>query len=651
MLLFLRLLSLLVMTPRSVFGQWQPNGAPVSAGTTGDINFVVSDGAGGAYVAWRRIGFGSTDVWLQHLTPLGTIAPGWPGIGLPIAASPIYEDLQGLSSDGEGGAFVFWSGVFSGSPTGVDNVVQRVRADGSSAPGWPTGGFRILAPSNGVAGKIAPDGQGGVWVVWNDRRNDPTAIDEDVFALRLLYDGTVAPGWPADGLPICALPSYSFSRWIARGASDGAYFFWSDDRRYPDVFAEAFGQRVLGDGTLAPGWNANGNLLAPDQSPNAACEDLDGGFYLLSSGVNLFYSLFTDMYLWRYRADGALVPGWPAGGIPLATVAGLRDAHQMVPDGQDGVLIAWHEVRNGATEVYALRVLPSGAIAPGWTFNGTTVSDPALQTGDFTPFIAPDDQGGAYLVWDQNGPVKVQHMTATGQVAVGWPVGGVKVENTDSQFDGHITADGEGGAIVTWNRSTIHPGIWAQRYVMDGIVAAQLALVNASAAADVVRLEWFGADAAGLGTTVQRREEPSDWQALANVMADGTGRVRYEDRDVSAGQRYAYRLSYMDSGVEHFTAETWVDMPEAARLSLAGFRPNPAVGAPTVAFTLARSAPGRIELFDLAGRRVAEHDLASMPAGRHMIRMEPVAPLAPGAYVTRITHAGLTMTARGVVVR
>ena len=56
---------------------------------------------------------------------------------------------------------------------------------------------------------------------------------------------------------------------------------------------------------------------------------------------------------------------------------------------------------------------------------------------------------------------------------------------------------------------------------------------------------------------------------------------------LTAPGRYAYRLR---TGTDT-SAETWLTIPGSA-LALAGFRPNPADGARTVAFTLAVPGPG-----------------------------------------------------------
>src|SRR5258706_991400 len=95
----------LAATP-SAAKQWAPSGVALCQnGRGGDIPQVVSDGAGGAYVAWRD-GRNSDDVFLQHVTASGLIAGGWPLDGVPVAALPSVQEFSGLVAAGFGGALV-----------------------------------------------------------------------------------------------------------------------------------------------------------------------------------------------------------------------------------------------------------------------------------------------------------------------------------------------------------------------------------------------------------------------------------------------------------------------------------------------------------------------------------------------------------------
>ena len=66
-------------------------------------------------------------------------------------------------------------------------------------------------------------------------------------------------------------------------------------------------------------------------------------------------------------------------------------------------------------------------------------------------------------------------------------------------------------------------------------------------------------------------------------------------------------------------------------------------------FELPSTAPGRLELLDVTGRRVAERDLSGYGAGRYTERIGEGARVPAGMYWVRLTHGGRALTARGVV--
>ena len=141
-----------------------------------------------------------------------------------------------------------------------------------------------------------------------------------------------------------------------------------------------------------------------------------------------------------------------------------------------------------------------------------------------------------------------------------------------------------------------------------------------------------------------------EWQSLGGVTTDGTGFVRFEDRAVTAGERYAYRLGYAAAGNEAFTAESWVEVP-ALQLALEGLRPNPAVGELQVWFTLPDAKSATLELLDVSGRRVLAREVGALGAGRHTVRLDQGARVPPGLYWMRLRQGARTLLARGAVIR
>ncbi len=96
--------------------------------------------------------------------------------------------------------------------------------------------------------------------------------------------------------------------------------------------------------------------------------------------------------------------------------------------------------------------------------------------------------------------------------------------------------------------------------------------------------------------------------------------------------------------------ETWLAVPVAARLALAGARPNPVAGDLMVAFSLAHRTPGTLALFDLAGRRIAEQDVSAFAPGEHRVRLAAAGAVRPGLYFIRLVTPERTLTTRAIVV-
>jgi hypothetical protein len=184
----------------------------------------------------------------------------------------------------------------------------------------------------------------------------------------------------------------------------------------------------------------------------------------------------------------------------------------------------------------------------------------------------------------------------------------------------------------------------------DVPVPVMLSLVSADADPDRVRLTWYAAGG-GLVATVYRRTAEQAWSAVGQAAPDGSGQLVYEDRAVAAGTRYGYRLGALDQGREVFVGETWVEVPLAPRLALAGLRPNPAAADLAVAFSLPDAAPARLELFDLAGRRVLAWDVGALGGGSHVLPLAEGQALASGVYLLRLTRGGRALTSRAVIVR
>ena len=181
----------------------------------------------------------------------------------------------------------------------------------------------------------------------------------------------------------------------------------------------------------------------------------------------------------------------------------------------------------------------------------------------------------------------------------------------------------------------------------DVATAATVSVMEAEALPGLVRVSWRLSEPA---IAAMERSEGGEWAPVTTARTDGEGVIAFEDRGVKAGGRYGYRLRLADDpGTTH--GEVWVTVPHAHRLSLAGFRPNPAGETPSVAFTLPARGAVRLEVLDVTGRRAVDRALGSLAPGPHHVRLEGAGRLPAGVYFLRLTHAGKSVITRGVLMR
>jgi hypothetical protein len=351
----------------------------------------------------------------------------------------------------------------------------------------------------------------------------------------------------------------------------------------------------------------------------------------------------------RYTAAGATGAGWPAEGALVLGGAANEQLPDAVPDGAGGAVVM---CQVGVSDsVVAQRMTGAGALAGGWPAAGVTI---ARDQGQTLSNVLADGLGGALVAWSVNPGAADNDLFASraapgGAVAVGWPDTVCNV--TGNQFDPVIVTDGAAGLIAVWeddrDSGTLQQ-IYAARVTFDGVVGTQAALVSASAEPGIARLHWYSADGIAFEAGLERARGDGAFVEIARLTSEA-GHVRYVDHDVIGGQTYRYRLAVVEGGAVRYYGAVTLRVPEGLALSLTGFVPNPVAGSPRLVYALPTAAPARIEVLDLAGRRVYERALDST-AGEHVAAFDGVT-LAPGMYVLRLTQGTRSVTARAVVVR
>jgi hypothetical protein len=221
-------------------------------------------------------------------------------------------------------------------------------------------------------------------------------------------------------------------------------------------------------------------------------------------------------------------------------------------------------------------------------------------------------------------------------------------------FDSRNLADGRYDAQLSVNSNDpLKPLVTvpASMYVGEGQVAIEVSVVSSAAEPGVARLVWYAARAGALAGTVYRRTEDADWAARGTVRADGQGYLRFEDHEVTAGQRYGYRLGVVEGGAERFVGEAWVELPPGVSFALHGLKANPAVRDIIVVFSLPDARAATLELLDISGRRVVEQEVGSLGPGKHAVTLGGGVSRSPGVYLVRLRREDQSLTVRAVVIR
>ena len=632
---------------------WTPGGVPLCTATgTQYATSAVPDLAGGAIVVYS-----DGRVAAQHVASDGTIVPGWGPDGNPVSHSSGQAIAARAAPDGAGGAFVVWQD----SRTDVADVyAQHVLGNGVIDPAWPAADLPVaVGPVNQYVPDAAPDGAGGLLVVWQDDRNAHQVSNLDIYAQRVSASGV--PLWTANGLAVCVATGDQYLPRVMSDGLGGAYLAWEDTR---SGLACVYAQHLGADGGVVPGWPDGGLAIGNpgpigDEHEPVLCTDGAGGVIVAWTGSNnrVVYHAFAL----RLTPAGLPAPGWPGAGTQLCSLLQTQDLPQIVTDRAGGAIVVWHDFRDitnplGTFDLYAQRVNASGATQ--WTTNGVAVCTAAGSQGP--PVAVSDDEGGIIVAWDDprgaDSDIYALRLLPNGARAPGWDADGTALCTfSGSQVNPVIVPDGLSGAIVAWtdSRSTTRfqpPDVYAAKTIDDVVVPVLVSLVDAGAEPGRAWIEWR-LPGAGIPARVWRRQAGASWSVVGDVVSSGSGDVAFDDHNVIAGATYDYRLGIEQNGSERFAGEARLTIPGGPVLALEGAQPNPANRGLTIAFSLPDGAPATLALLDVAGRVVMSQPVGTLGGGRHVVRLAGPGAVAAGVYCVRLTRGDRSLMARAAVVR
>lgn len=427
------------------------------------------DENGNVIYTWSDTRLGDRDVYAQKISPSGQKL--WPEDGaLVIHALGRQEDPQ-LIPVGSGNCIFIWND-FREDPAWGDLYAQKLDANGNIQ--WdPTGKLLSTGDFDSPAEfRMVADGTGGAIILWNDIRSGDIG---DIYAIRVMADGTIPTEWPPNGLAVVVAPEGQRQITVDTDGAGGAIIAWSDSRNSPVTGKDIYIQRVTINAQLA--WGTDGVVVCDtllDQESPKICPSGSGGAYLV--WVDKRDDSNGDLYFQVVSNTGTLLLPYSQG-KPLIVWTLQQELPRIVADGSGNAIIIWQDTRNDPIQnlfydIYAQKVNSSGNRL--WNTQGVAVCiDPANQS---EARLNADDAGGAVCVWmdERNGNespktnIYAQKINSNGTMA--WTANGVPVcEAPGFQYFPLIRAAATYSLIAWGDERSGSKGIWHQKLNASGV--------------------------------------------------------------------------------------------------------------------------------------------------------------------------------------
>jgi hypothetical protein len=498
--------------------------------------------------------------------------------------------------------------VFLGNHPGSALHANHIQGDGSYAPGFNALSRALTSTGTQVNGiSAAWDGLDGTVISWfGVNPSDPASPYIALRFLHMLGDGWISPTFRDTGIVVSNIASDAM---IVGDDQGGAYVVWEEVQgtSNPEIYAQHY------DYWGTPQWTPLGSpsgrpvcAVVGIQRLRALHRDGSGGAYVVWSDQR--GGTTTPLYVAHLSHAGVDGGSWPQNGIRVSPVTpGIRIVGSATtPDG--GLWLAWRDIAV-SNQCWGQHVAVNGSFR--WTPTGATIATLAPTSLDFVP--AP---GGHVLVTWGGSDLRCSRLDSTG----------VRVWTNENS--GRVIATPPGGATVS-------------RAAPDGAGGQWIAWSQQVAGQDDVRtLRVDGAAALLPGQSPEGEvfaatpaaEEPVGWFATP---WGGEPILAW----LEGGVLRARQLPTTSLGVD----------PAALRgdLALAAPAPHPLRGGRALLRFSAPSGAVRLEVFDLAGRRIAGREMVSR-GGAQSVELDEASRLAAGVYTLRLS-TGERAVARRIV--
>ena len=388
---------------------WDLDGIPIANDIGDEIqNTMLPDGTGGMMIGYTIDYGGDEDIYVKRFLADGTMA--WDN-AIPLAVGPESQGKVRMAAIGNGEFIFTWQDQTGDDPNIMAQKVNlagqavwpqtvAVYSDLDADDSYPQENPRIVGTSDNAA-----------IIVWEDKRLDTQ--DPDLFAQKINASGQLV--WNPNGVALSTDPFAQFGPRMASDGAGGCYVVWDDRRNGNTPNEDIYGQHLSATGQAL--WGAGGKAIctAPNTQEGSLVKVAGNNIFVnwmdaRNGSIGIYYQVLNINGDPLLEPNGVEVFWGLSGDAPLNNYLVLPRA--------DDIAIFWQDTRyaNIGYQIFFQYLNPDGTVALETNGRSVTTSTGSNQS-DPQAVVTPD--GHIYVAWIDNRhedpKIYMQYLSPTGE--------------------------------------------------------------------------------------------------------------------------------------------------------------------------------------------------------------------------------------------
>jgi hypothetical protein len=470
---------------------WGRNGVTVCTAAGRQLGVKLAlDGFGGCYLTWLDYRSGDqSDIYAQRMSANGQAQWTQDGVAVCTAVGDQTGPRAATSFNDttRDGCILTWEDTRVNGGT-IETYAQKLSTSGGAL--WTTDGIKVCGDASPdphnlgntrQGGRLTSDRLGGLICAWEDTRADGDWNRCDLYAARVLANGTL--GWTGPcGVLVADGKNQQFAPLLRPDASGNVLIVYDDTRmgsqsiRYQKINI-ATGARLLNPEGVQILYGLDGDTQYPRSvslgGGRVAMVWADGRMGV--DGTALFYQIVDTVgHIERTLNGDTLTPDNESRTFN-------QQSHQICADGFGGFFVSFEDLRNGPRQVRMAHIAADGRLVSSTAGERVYPQD----NDEKEIFIAADGAHGCYVGWSELLPPDYYFDIFVDRVdAACHPVWAQPARITPGGTDHHlwsVVSNPDGSCIAVWTYGqSASADIGIARIMADGSIAWNDTLCNAA---------------------------------------------------------------------------------------------------------------------------------------------------------------------------